>query len=79
MKNLISLHEAVVLALIKSVDRTASFEEIAQFIENRNLYPIREGNIELAKQIMLRTTQSKGAYKHLFEQMDNNTIRLRNL
>ena len=38
-KNLISLHEAIVIALINKPDRTATFEEIADFITERRLYP----------------------------------------
>ncbi len=77
-KNLISLHEAIVLALISKENRTASFQEIEYFIKERNLCPIRKGNIPLATQIMLRSTKAKGAYKQLFEQLDDVTIRLRN-
>ena len=77
-KNLLSLHEAIVIALINQPTRTASFDKIARFIEERNLYPEREGNIPLATQVMLRATKSNNAYAHLFEQADETTIRLRN-
>jgi hypothetical protein len=79
MKNLLTLHEAIVIALIKQPNRTATFEEIAELIHKRNLFPIRKGGVPLAKQIMLRSTKSKGAYLHLFEQTNESTIRLRNL
>lgn len=78
-KNLLSLHEAIVLALISQPSRTASFEDIATFIEERNLYPERKGNIPLATQVMLRATKAKGAYHHLFEEIDDYTIRLKDL
>ncbi|TSJ44560.1 hypothetical protein FO440_10405 [Mucilaginibacter corticis] len=79
MKNLLKLHEAIVLALISKENRTASFEEIEKFITDRNLFPERKGNITLAKQVMLRSTKSKGRYLHLFEPVSDNLIRLRNL
>lgn len=79
MKNLLTLHEAIVLALIARDDRIATFDEIADFIERRNLFPDREGNISLAKQIMLRSTKSKKRYDYLFEQISEEKIRLRNL
>lgn len=79
MKNLLKLHEAISVALLDKKDRKSSFEEIALFIEKRNLYPIRKNNISLATQIMLRTTKSKNQYHYLFEQLDEKTIRLRSL
>lgn len=75
-KNLLSLHEAVVVALINQPTRTASFEQIAAFIIDRNLYPNRDGGVSLEEQVMLRTTQSKGAYAHLFEEIGAGFIRL---
>ncbi|RXQ97413.1 hypothetical protein EO244_00560 [Ancylomarina salipaludis] len=77
-KNLLSLHEAMVVALITFPGRQASFEQIAEFIEKRNLFPIRRGNITLSKQIELRAIQSKGRYHHLFEDLGEDRIRLRN-
>jgi hypothetical protein len=80
MKNLLSLHEAIIIALININKETftASFDEITDFIEKRNLYPNRKGNIDLNKQVMLRSTKSKGKYSYLFTQIDENTIKLRN-
>lgn len=79
MKNLLSLHEAIVVALINinKENFTATFEEIADFIDNRRLYTERKGGIDLAKQVMLRSTKSKGNYNFLFEQIENNSIKLR--
>lgn len=79
MKNLLSLHEAIVIAII-NLDKenfTATFQDIADYIEVRNLYPERKGEISLAEQVMLRSTKAKGAYMYLFEEVDENTIRLR--
>lgn len=79
IKNLLSLHEAIVIALI-NVDKerfSASFEEIANYIDRKNLFPIREGGITLAKQIELRSTQSKGAYTYLFEKIGKERIALK--
>lgn len=79
MKNLLTLHEAIVIALININKETftATFDEIADFIDNRRLYTERKGEIDLAKQVMLRSTKSKGNYNYLFEQIENNSIKLR--
>jgi len=79
MKNLLKLHEAIAIALLNEHSRSSTFEDIAEFIENRNLYPIRKGNILLSKQVMLRATKSNGQYHHLFEKIDDNKIRLKDL
>ncbi len=80
-KNLIALHEAIVVALINinPETRSATFQQIEDFIIERNLSPIRDGNITLFEQVMLRSTKSNGRYFHLFEQLNPTTIRLRNL
>lgn len=79
MKNLLSLHEAIVVALININKETfsATFNEIATYIKKRNLYPVRKGNVDLVTQVMLRSTKSKGNYLYLFEQIAENKIRLR--
>jgi len=79
MKNLLKLHEAIAIALLSKESRSSTFDEIAKFITDRNLFPIRKGNISLSKQIMLRSTKSSQRYSHWFEQIDNSSIRLRNL
>lgn len=78
-KNLLSLHEAMVVALINlnKPTRTASFEEIAAFIIDRNLFPERKGGISLEEQVRLRTTRSNGAYADLFEEIGEGFIRLK--
>jgi hypothetical protein len=78
MKNLLTLHESIALALLNKIDRTSTFGEIAEFIEKRNLYPIRKNNIPLSTQVMLRSTKSKQQYQSLFEEVNSTTIRLRN-
>lgn len=78
MKNLLTLHEAVVVVLIRRPKRIATFKTIADEIEKRGLFPNRKGNIPLAKQVELRAVQSKGRYKHLFEALDGTRIRLKN-
>lgn len=79
MKNLLSLHEAIIIALININKETftASFEEIARFIEKRNLYHERKGNIDLVTQVMLRSTKSKSKYSYLFTQIDENRIKIK--
>lgn len=79
MKNQLSLHEAIMVALINinKENFTASFEEIAEYIDKRNLYPERKGNIDLSTQVMLRSTKSKGKYSYLFTQIDENQIKIK--
>ncbi len=77
-KNFISLHEAIGIALLYKPNRTSSFQEIWQFIVDRSLCPNREGNVDIATQVMLRATKAKGAYYHSFEEVGTNVIRLRN-
>jgi len=79
MKNLLSLHEAMVVVLIKQTKRTATFNAIAEEIEKRGLFPNRKGNIPLEKQVELRALQSKGRYKYLFEPLDKSSVRLKNI
>lgn len=79
MKNLLKLHEAIAVALLSDKKRTLTFGQIAEFITARNLFPERKGNVSLEIQVMLRATKSNGRYLYLFEQIDNETIRLRNL
>ncbi|MNE35536.1 hypothetical protein D3C80_1293060 [compost metagenome] len=79
MKNLLTLHEAIVIALI-NIDKesfSANFQEIADFIENRNLYSERKGVIDLAKQVMLRSTKAKRNYSYLFEKIGDHKIKIK--
>jgi len=78
MKNLLTLHEAIVIAII-NLDKEsyqASFEKIANYIDQKNLFPERKGNISLSEQISLRALQSSGNYRYLFEKVNETTIKL---
>jgi hypothetical protein len=79
MKNSLSLHEAIVVALINIDKKTfaATFDDIATFIDRRELYTERKGGVDLATQVMLRSTKAKGAYMYLFEQIDKEKIQLK--
>lgn len=77
MKNLLTLHEAVVVVLLKKTDRKATFEEIASVITKRNLFPERVGGITLADQIKLRTTLKSSKYRHWFKFYPPDIIQLK--
>lgn len=76
MKNLINLHEAVVLVLLKKPNRTATFDNIAKEIERRKLFENRKGNISLSEQIRLRTTLKSSRYKDWFVFREPDVLRL---
>lgn len=76
-KNLLSLHEAIVIGLVSHPNKSATFAQKAEFLDERQLNPFREGNIPLSTQVILRSTKSKGAYAYLFKQLDVNSIQLR--
>lgn len=78
-KNILKLHEAIVVALINMPDRKGSFDRVANFIELKGLFPVRKGNILLSTQVMLRSCQSKGRYLHLFKKVGDEVIQLRNI
>ena len=67
MKNLLTLHEAVAVILLGTPNRAATFQNIADEVERRKLFPERKGRITLAEQIKLRTSISSSKYKHWFE------------
>ncbi len=80
MKNLLSLHESIIITLV-NIDKesfTSSFDDISDYITKSDLYLERKENNDLATQIMLRSTKSKGNYANLFEQISRNEIKLRN-
>lgn len=77
MKNLLRLHEAVVVILLKEPNRTATFETIANKIDKRNLFPKRKKGITLAEQIKLRTSIASTKYKDLFQYTPPETISLK--
>ena len=76
MKNLLALHEAIAVVLLKKHDRLATFEEIAKEIEKRNLFAERKGNITLSEQIRLRTTIKSSRYKYMFRHIKPDKIQL---
>ena len=76
MNNLVTLHEAMVLALITSPNRTMSIAEIATFIEKRKLFVNRKGNITLEKQIELRLLPS-GNHSDLFDEPEKGIVKLK--
>jgi len=73
------LHEAIEIILLSKEDRTATIENIAFEINKRSLYHRKDGNEVPAYQIMQRTKLSKGQYHHLFEWIEPNKVRLKNL
>ena len=77
MKNLLTLHEAVVVVLLNQQNRTATFEKISEEIERRNLFPERKGGITLAEQIKIRTSIKSSKYRHWFDFLLPDTIRLK--
>lgn len=77
MKNLLALHEAVVVVLLKQPNKMASFDTIAEVIDKRKLFPDRKGGITLAEQIRLRTSISSSKYKYLFEFIEPDKIKLK--
>lgn len=55
MKNLLTLHEAIVIAIINidKDDFIATFKEISENIEIRKLYPNHKGGVELASDVKI--------------------------
>ncbi len=73
------LHEAIAVVLLSKDNRTATIEEIADEINRRDLYK-RKDNTDLPSyQVMQRTKLSSGRYQHLFEWVEPNTVKLRNI
>lgn len=82
MDDLLKLHEAIAVVLLSKNNRTATLEEISKEIANRGLYFQKSGDIAPPKQIRLRTHPNTNAgkrYKHLFEFIEPDKVRLRNL
>ena len=77
MKNLLTLHEAVAVVLLKQPNRSATFQKIANEIEKRGLFPERKGGIALAEQIRLRTAIKSSKYQHWFEFTEADVIKLK--
>ena len=77
MKNLLTLYEAIAVVLLSQTDRSATFQNIADEVEKRNLFPERKGGITLAEQIKLRTAIATSKYKHWLEFIKPDTIKLK--
>lgn len=77
MKNLLTLHEAVAVALLTEPNKTATFQHIADKIQKQNLFPNRKGGITLAEQIKIRTFIASSKYKHLFDFKKPDILRLK--
>lgn len=77
MKNLLTLHEAIVIVLLKKPNRTAAFEVIAKEIKKRKLFEVRKGGITLSEQIRLRTTLKSSRYKDWFVFTEPDVLKLR--
>jgi len=75
----LKLHEAIAVVLLGKENRTASIEEIANEINERELYERKDNEPLPAYQVMQRTKLSDGRYHHLFEYIEPNIVRLRNL
>lgn len=78
MKNLLFLHEAIIVVLMDTPNRTATFNEIANKISERKLYYKKNGDMPDANQIRMRTTLANGQYHHIFELIEPDMVRLRN-
>jgi hypothetical protein len=82
MHNSLKLHEAICVVLLNKEDRTATLVEISNEIHSRELYRQKSGDIAPPGQIRLRThpnTKSGKTYQHLFEFIEPDKIRLKNI
>jgi predicted transcriptional regulator len=73
------LHEAIAVVLLSIKERQASVETIAEIINERRLYIRKDQKNIPAYQIMQRVKLSKGHYHYLFEWINPNIVRLRNM
>jgi predicted transcriptional regulator len=80
MANLLKLHEAIAIVLLSRENRKANIDEIADEINRRKLF-IRpsDGENVPSYQVMQRTKLSSGKYSHLFEFIEPDKVKLRNL
>ena len=79
MKNILKLHEAIAVVLLKQPERSATLEEISKEITRRKLYFKKNGEPVSTKQIRLRThpkTNSGKFYSHLFKFTEPNVVQL---
>ena len=78
MKNILKLHEAIAVVLLKCKERTATIEFIAEEINKRKLYERKDQNPLPTYQVMQRVKLSGGQYHYLFEFKKTNIVTLRN-
>ena len=71
--NLLTLHEAIAVALLKFPSWKASYEDVAKVIDEKQLYAERQGGVALSKQCFLRAKN----YPKLFELVNKEVVRLR--
>ncbi len=82
MTNQLKLHEAIAVVLLSKLNRSATYDEISEEIQSRELYRQKSGDVAPPGQIRLRThpnTKAGKTYKHLFEYIEPNKVKLRNL
>ena len=82
MKEPLKLHEAIAVVLLKKDNRTASLEALAEEINRRELYVQKKGTPTNKAQIRLRThrnTKSGRFYSYLFEFVDPDKVKLKNI
>ena len=73
------LHEAIAIMLLSKELRTSTIGEIALEINKRSLYQRKDRSDVPPYQIMQRTKLCNGHYHHLFEWIEPNKVRLRNI
>jgi hypothetical protein len=76
MKNLLKLHEAIAVVLLKMPERTAPLHEIAKEISRRGLYFRKDRKPLAGYQVMMRSKLSKGRYLHLFQLIGQDKVKL---
>jgi hypothetical protein len=74
----LKLHEAIVVVLLSKPNRTATTHQIADEINQRNLYNRKDNEPIPAYQVMQRTKLSNGQYHHLFEFIEPDKVKLKN-
>jgi hypothetical protein len=75
-KNLLQIHEAMALALLSSPTRIMSLIEIANFIEQRNLFRGSSNDIMFCIKDFQTSNESEIAHLKLFEEIGADYIRL---
>lgn len=74
-----TLHEAIIEVLESKPGKKATTQEIASEINSKKLY-IRKDKQQLpAYQVMMRTKLAKGRYHHLFDFMEPDIVKLKNI